>query len=94
MKMKELMERAGTSNFGFANAFLEDGIREINMMIEESVAVGRTDLNKDQRFYGMDQGSLAGLVKVLHVAILDEASGEYIKIPRVVNVVSVDKDST
>ena len=93
MTMKELMERAGTANFGFANAFLEDGIREINMMIEETVATGKTNLTKDQRYYGMEQGQLAGLVKVLHVSILDSDEDEYIRIPRMVNPTSVDKDN-
>ena len=41
------MERAETSNFGFANAYLEDGIREINMMIEETVANAKTNLVAD-----------------------------------------------
>ena len=94
MKMKQLMERVGTSNFGFANAFLEDGIREINMMIEETVATGKTDLNKDQRFYGMEEGDISGLVKILHVSILDSDSGDYKKVPRVVDIQSVDKDQT
>jgi hypothetical protein len=93
MTMKQLMERAGTSNFGFANAFLEDGIREINMMIEESVAVGTTTLTKDQRFYGMEEGDISGLVKILYVSILDEDTGDYYKIPRVVNIDTVDKDN-
>jgi len=93
MKMKQLMERAGTSNFGFANAFLEDGIRDINMMIEETVATGKTDLEKDQRYYGMEQGQLADRVKVLHISILDSDEDEYIRIPRMVNPTSVDKDN-
>ena len=37
MKVKELMERIGTTNFGFTKAFLNDGMREINSMMEESV---------------------------------------------------------
>ncbi len=92
MKMKQLMERAETSNFGFANAFLEDGIREINMMIEETVANAKTDLVNKQRYYGMEETSLTGVVKIIDVSILDSESGEYIKIPRVVNNGSIDKD--
>jgi len=93
MKMKELMERSGTNNFGFAKAFLEDGIREINMMIEESVATAKTSIVKDQRYYGMESSSITGLVKVLDISILDTTDSEYIKIPRIVNIASVDKDS-
>ena len=35
MTLKELMERAGTTNQGYAIAYLKDSMREINMMIEE-----------------------------------------------------------
>lgn len=93
MKMKELMERAGTSSFGFANAYLEDGVREINMMIEESVATAKTNLVKDQRYYGMETDSIIGLVKILDVSILDTSSDEYRKIPRAIGIDTVDKDS-
>ena len=93
MKMKELMERAGTNNFGFSNAFLEDGIREINMMINESVATAKANLVKDQRYYGMESNSIVGLVKVLDISILNSSDSEYIKIPRIININSVDKDS-
>ena len=93
MIMKELMERAGTSSFGFANAYLEDGVREINMMIEESVAVADTNLEKDQRYYGMESSSIVGLVKILDVSILDVESDEYKKIPRMIGIDTVDRDS-
>ena len=87
------MERAGTSSFGFANAYLEDGVREINMMIEESVAVADTNLEKDQRYYGMESSSIVGLVKILDVSILDVESDEYKKIPRMIGIDTVDRDS-
>ena len=38
MKVKELMERVGTTNFGFTKAYINDGMREINEMMEESVS--------------------------------------------------------
>ena len=93
MTVKELMERTGTTNFGFVKAYIEDGIREINTMVDESVATAKTGMVKDQRYYGMEDNSLPGLVKVLDISILDEDSGDYKKIPRVQNVPSVDKDS-
>ena len=51
MTLKELMERAGTTNQGFAIAYLKDAMREINMMIEDNVVNSRADIAKDQRYY-------------------------------------------
>ena len=91
MVMKELMERVGTSNFGFANAYLEDAIRESNMLIEESVATAKTNLVKDQRYYAMESDQITGLVKLLNIAILDTESSEYRTISRVVGQTSIDE---
>ena len=92
MKVKELMERIGTTNFGFTKAFITDGLREINSMMEESVATAKTNLTKDQRYYAMQDSDIDGMVQVLDIAILDEDSGVYTNISRVVGNVSVDKD--
>ena len=37
MTLKELMERAGTTNQGYSIAYLKDAMREVNMMIEDNV---------------------------------------------------------
>jgi|TARA_R100000482_G_C5095237_1_gene132860 hypothetical protein len=92
MKVKELMERVGTTNFGFTKAFIADGLREINSMTEESVSVAKTDLVKDQRYYAMQDSDVSGMVKILNVSILDSDTGTYTNINRVVGSVSVDKD--
>jgi len=92
MKVKELMERIGTTNFGFTKAFITDGLREINTMMEESVATAKTNLTKDQRYYAMQDTDVDGLTKILDIAILDSDSGTYTNIKRVVGSVSVDKD--
>ena len=94
MKVKELMERVGTNNFGFTKAFIKDGMREINSMMSESVATAKTNLNKDQRYYAMQDDDVAGLVKILNVSILDSETNEYINISRVIGNVSVDKDQS
>tara|TARA_R100000278_G_scaffold41576_1_gene36640 strand:- start:297 stop:581 length:285 start_codon:yes stop_codon:yes gene_type:complete len=94
MKVKELMERIGTTNFGFTKAFIGDGMREINEMMEESVSIAKTNLVKDQRYYAMADADIAGLVSVVNISILDEASNVYTNIGRVVGDVSVDKDQT
>lgn len=86
------MERVGTNNFGFTKAFITDGLREINIMMEESVATAKTNLVKDQRYYAMQDSDVTGLVQILDVAILDSDSGKYTNIKRVVGDVSIDKD--
>ncbi len=94
MKVKELMERVGTTNFGFTKAYIADGMREINSMSEESVSTAKTNLVKDQRYYAMQDSDVSGMVKILNVAILDSDSGTYTNINRIIGNVSVDKDQT
>ena len=94
MKVKELMERVGTTNFGFTKAYIADGMREINSMSEESVSIAKTDLVKNQRYYAMQDSDVSGMVKILNVAILDSDSGTYTNINRIIGNVSVDKDQT
>jgi len=94
MKVKELMERVGSQSFGYTSAYLQDGLREINGMIDESVKIAKTGIVKDQRFYGADNTSLTGITKLIDVSVLDKDSNEYIKIQRVQNVDSIDKDAT
>ena len=51
MTLKELMERVGTTNQGYAIAYTKDAMREINMMIEDNVALSKATITKGQRFY-------------------------------------------
>ena len=94
MKVKELMERVGSTNFGFTNAYIKDGMREINSLMEESVNIAKANLVKNQRYYALSDDDIAGMVKVLNVSILDKESGTYTNISRVVGETSVDKDQT
>jgi len=84
----------GSQSFGYTSAYLQDGFRELNSMMEESVKIAKTSIVKDQRFYGADNTSLTGITKLIDVSVLDEDTGEYIKIQRVQNVDSIDKDAT
>ena len=88
------MERVGVTNFGFTKAFITDGLREINSMMEESVATAKTNLTKDQRYYAMQDSDIDGLSQILDIAILDSTSGVYTNIKRIVGNVSIDKDQT
>ena len=46
MTLKELMERAGSTNQGYSIAYLKDAMREINMMIEDNVVASKANIVK------------------------------------------------
>ena len=89
MTLKELMERAGTTNQGFAIAYLKDAMREINMMIEDNVVNSRANIAKDQRFYSFP----ANFISLKDVMVYDSDDAKYVKIQRVLDVPNVDSDS-
>ena len=89
MTLKELMERAGTTNQGFAIAYLKDAMREINMMIEDNVVNSRADIAKDQRYYSFP----ANFISLKDVMVYDSDDAKYVKIQRVLDVPNVDSDS-
>tara|TARA_R100000278_G_C5434288_1_gene151347 strand:- start:195 stop:467 length:273 start_codon:yes stop_codon:yes gene_type:complete len=89
MTLKELMERAGTTNQGFAIAYLKDAMREINMMIEDNVVNSRANIAKDQRFYSFP----ANFISLKDVMVYDSDDAKYVKIQRVLDVPDVDSDS-
>jgi hypothetical protein len=89
MTVKEVMERVPTTNSGYAMAYINDGLKEIQTMIEDNMVVGTLDLVKNQRYYGFPDD-----FEVLkEVMIYDTDEGEYIKIQRVLNVATDDKDN-
>ena len=89
MTLKELMERAGTTNQGFTIAYLKDAMREINMMIEDNVVNSRANIAKDQRFYSFP----ANFISLKDVMVYDTDEAKYVKIQRVLDVPNVDSDS-
>jgi len=89
MTLKELMERAGTTNQGFTIAYLKDAMREINMMIEDNVVNSRANIAKDQRFYSFP----ANFISLKDVMVYDSDDAKYVKIQRVLDVPNVDSDS-
>lgn len=88
MKLKELMERAGSTNQGYSIAYLKDAMREINMMIEDNVVSSKANLVKDQRYYSFP----TNFISLKDVMIYDSDETEYIKIARVLETDNVDKD--
>ena len=89
MTVKEVMERVTTTNSGYAMAYINDGLKEIQTMIEDNMVVGTLDLVKNQRYYGFPDD-----FEVLkEVLIYDTDESEYVKIQRIINVSTDDKDN-
>ena len=51
MKVKEIMERAGTNQTGRAVAYIKDALDEMNISSETHITTQRMDINENQRFY-------------------------------------------
>ena len=83
MKVKELMERVGTTQTGRAIAYIKDGMEEINMLSETHVTTERFDLTEDQRFYKFPND----MIKVLEVRCKNHLNtkDEYRQIPRLLH---------
>ena len=75
MKLKELMERAGSTNQGYSIAYLKDAMREINMMIEDNVVASKADIVKDQRYYSFPDN----FVSLKDVMVYDSDEAEYVQ---------------
>ena len=80
MKVKELMERAGTTETGRAIAYIKDGLDEMNMIAETHVTTERIDITEDQRFYDIPNDTL----KIVDVRCKNHnnTKDEYRSIPR------------
>ena len=90
MTVKELMERVPTSNAGYAIAYINDALREIQGMIDDNIKYAKSNIVKDQRFYSLP----TDLVTLKNVMIYDTDETEYVRIPRVIHVESNDGDDT
>lgn len=83
MKIKELMERCGTSETGRVIAYVKDGLEEINMLTEVNTALERFDLIKDKRFYEVPNE----MIKMLDIRVKNHLNSkdEYRTIPRTIH---------
>ena len=83
MKIKELMERAGTNETGKAVAYIKDGLEEINMLTETHSTVETFDITKDKRFYTFPNQ----MVKMIDVRVKNHLNSkdEYRSIPRMIH---------
>jgi len=91
LKVKEIMERAGTSQTGRAVAYIKDALDEMNILSETHINKERIDLTKDQRFYDLPQDC----VKVLDIRCKhhNNENDKYRSIPRsIYEPLVVDED--
>ena len=82
MKVKQLMERVGTTETGRALAYIKDGLDEMNMIAETHINVQRIDITADQRYYDFP----ADTIKVTDIRVKNHSNSkdEYRSIPRTI----------
>ena len=90
MTLKELMERANSTNQGFAIAYLKDAMREINMMIEDNVVASKANISANQRFYSFPDN----FISLKDVMVYDTEEQKYVKINRSLEAETIDEDLT
>ena len=91
MKVKEIMERAGTNQTGRAVAYIKDALDEMNILSETHINKERIDITADQRFYDLPQDC----VKVLDIRCKhhNNENDKYRSIPRsIYEPLVVDED--
>ena len=91
MKVKEIMERAGTNQTGRAIAYIKDALDEMNILSETHINTERIDITADQRFYDLPQDC----VKVLDIRCKhhNNEDDKYRSIPRsIYEPLVVDED--
>jgi hypothetical protein len=82
MKVKELMERVGTTSTGRAVAYIKDGLEEIQMLTEVHTRVERLDVKENQRFYTLPNE----MIKMIDIRVKNHLNSkdEYRSIPRTI----------
>jgi len=93
VKVKEIMERAGTTVTGRAVAYIKDALEEIAILSPADVKVDDINIVKDQRFYTLP----SDLVNLLDVRVKDHDNedGKYRSIPRAIyEPAIVDEDGS
>jgi hypothetical protein len=80
MKVKQLMERVGTTETGRALAYIKDGLDEMNMIAETHITTERIDIAENQRFYTLPNDAL----KIVDIRCKNQnnSDDEYRSIPR------------
>ena len=83
MKVKEIMERAGTIQTGRALAYIKDALAEMNILAETHITTERIDLAENQRFYDFP----SDMVKVVDIRCKNHGNAvdEYRSVPRAIS---------
>ena len=88
MKIKEIMERAGTNQTGRAIAYIKDALDEMNILAETHITTQRIDITADQRFYDLPSDCLKviDMLEYKHIVIrckhYNNEDEKYRSIPR------------
>ena len=91
MKVRELMERVGSTQTGKVIAYIKDGLEEINTISETHITTERINITLGKRFYELPKD----MIKLLEIRAKNHlnSKGEYRKIPRLINEPLItDKD--
>ena len=80
MKVKEIMERAGTNQTGRAIAYIKDALDEMNVLSETHITTQRLNIKENQRFYDIPNDCL----KILDIRCKhhNNTDSKYRSIPR------------
>ena len=93
MTVKEIMERAGTTQTGRALAYINDALDEMAISSETHVKTDKINIAQDQRFYALP----SDLTKLMDVRVKDHNNedGKYRSVPRsIYKPVLVDEDGS
>jgi hypothetical protein len=82
VKVKELMERVGTTATGRAIAYIKDGLEEMNILSETHIDIERSDIIKGKRFYDLP----VDMIKLIDVRAKNNLNrdNEYTTLPRMI----------
>ena len=80
MRVKEIMERAGTNQTGRAIAYIKYALDEMNILSETHITTQRMDINANQRFYEIPNDCL----KIIDIRCKhhNNTNSKYRSIPR------------
>lgn len=88
MKVKEFMERVGTTKTGRAIAYIKDGMEELNMISETHITEAKIDISKDKRYYEFP----SDYIKITDIRVKNHLNSkdEYRSIPRMIGEPTIE----
>jgi len=86
MTVKEIMERAGTTQTGRAVAYIKDGLDEIARAIDDNIQSTTADIVSGTREYPLP----ATMIKLRKI-LIKNSDGDFQSIPRLTHGPSIEK---